>query len=62
MPEADRLDEGHDPAAEEVCADEQSHLILGQLECAADDERDCDRAGIHEQDVLQTEQCQPRYR
>ena len=57
-PEAERLDQGDDAAGEEVGVDELRHLLLGELESAADDERHRYGAGIHHQHMLDAQQGQ----
>ena len=52
-PETEGLDQCGDARGEQVGVDQRHDLRLGQAQCAAEDERHRDRAGIHHQHVLQ---------
>jgi hypothetical protein len=54
-----RLDQCHQAAAEQVCADEQSDLLGCKFQSTANDERHGNRTRIHHEHVLQTERDQP---
>ena len=49
------LDEAGEAASEEIRADQEGNVLRRQLQRAADDERHRDGAGVHDEDVLQTE-------
>ena len=54
--EAERLDQRRDAGREQVGVDQQRHLLGRQLERAADDQRHGDRAGVHDEPVLQPDE------
>ena len=47
------MNQGRDAHREQIGADQESDLVLGQVQCRADDERDRDGPGIHDEDMLQ---------
>ncbi|MEH2499593.1 hypothetical protein V1294_006072 [Bradyrhizobium sp. AZCC 1678] len=60
--EADTLHQRGDAAGEQVGADQEGHVFRRQFQCAADNQRHGNRAGIHHQDMLQAERQQSRRR
>jgi hypothetical protein len=56
LPHADALDQRGNAAGKQVGVDQQRELLLGQLQCAADDQRHRDGAGVHHQHMLQADQ------
>ena len=52
---AEGLDQGGDAAGQQVCADQQADLRPAQTQRPADDQRHGHSAGVHDQDVLQTQ-------
>ena len=51
--DADGLDQGRDPAGEQIGVDQHRDLILGQMKRAAEDQRDRNGIGVHHQNMLQ---------
>ena len=59
LADADRLDQRGDPGDQQIGVDQQGDGGGGELERAADDERDGDGAGVHDEQVLQAQDGQP---
>jgi hypothetical protein len=58
----DALDEGREPAGEQIGADQEGHVFGRHLQRAAKDQRHRDRPRIHHQHMLEPEGQQPRSR
>ena len=60
--EAEALHQRRQPAGEQIRADQEGDVFRRQLQRAADDQGNGDRAGVHHQHMLQAERQQPRNR